>query len=227
MPAIDHDLFLADLAARTGVRLTDARREAFEFLLARLSRDAGFTMLREAPTCWRPCSGRSRARSCRSGSDGSTARRARARGRNQDRYWRTGFYDRGYVQIAWDFNYAKAGARLAGTPFTVDGVPFVVTPTSFTGDPDLVLHPRSPTRSARAACARAGSPAASSARRSASASRRTTSTHAASSTGPTTRRKSPRSRTHTSCCCARRCVSRRCRRPHRLRRILDGGRCGA
>lgn len=45
MPAIDHDLFLADLAA-TGVRLTDARREAFEFLLARLSRDAGFTMLR-------------------------------------------------------------------------------------------------------------------------------------------------------------------------------------
>lgn len=33
---------------------------------------------------------------------------------NQDRYWLTGFYGRGYVQITWEKNYAKFG--IADTP---------------------------------------------------------------------------------------------------------------
>jgi hypothetical protein len=32
----------------------------------------------------------------------------------QDRYWHTGFYGRGFVQLTWDWNYRKAGQKLAG-----------------------------------------------------------------------------------------------------------------
>lgn len=31
----------------------------------------------------------------------------------QDRYWGSGFYGRGYVQLTWDWNYRKAGERLS------------------------------------------------------------------------------------------------------------------
>jgi hypothetical protein len=31
---------------------------------------------------------------------------------NQKKYWNTGFYGRGYVQLTWDYNYEKAGKKL-------------------------------------------------------------------------------------------------------------------
>lgn len=45
---------------------------------------------------------------------------------NQDRYWLSGYYGRGYVQITWKRNYERAGREI--------GVDLV-------GDPDLALRP--------------------------------------------------------------------------------------
>lgn len=45
---------------------------------------------------------------------------------NQDRYWLSGYYGRGYVQITWRKNYERAGREI--------GVDLV-------GDPDLALRP--------------------------------------------------------------------------------------
>lgn len=55
----------------------------------------------------------------------------------QDRYWSTGFYGRGYVQITWLQNYAKAGQQLAGKRIAGK----VIAADSFTKNPDAVLDP--------------------------------------------------------------------------------------
>jgi hypothetical protein len=46
----------------------------------------------------------------------------------QDRYWHTGFYGRGYVQLTWERNYRKASQALYGD-------------TRLVTDPDLLLLP--------------------------------------------------------------------------------------
>lgn len=39
--------------------------------------------------------------------------KAGSKGRkNQDRYWLSGYFGRGYVQLTWDYNYKKAGTKL-------------------------------------------------------------------------------------------------------------------
>jgi hypothetical protein len=55
----------------------------------------------------------------------------------QDRYWGTGFYGRGYVQITWRQNYANAGQKLAGKRIAGK----VIAVDSFTGNPNAVLDP--------------------------------------------------------------------------------------
>jgi hypothetical protein len=54
--------------------------------------------------------------------------RAGSKGRaNQDRYWNTGFYGRGYVQLTWKKNYELASKQLG---------------FDFVSDPDLVMRPK-------------------------------------------------------------------------------------
>jgi hypothetical protein len=55
----------------------------------------------------------------------------------QDRYWSTGFYGRGYVQITWRQNYANAGQKLTGKRIAGK----VIAVDSFTMNPDAVLDP--------------------------------------------------------------------------------------
>ncbi len=50
----------------------------------------------------------------------------------QDRYWSSGFYGRGYVQLTWKRNYRAATERLRALGFDVDLV----------AQPDLALEPR-------------------------------------------------------------------------------------
>jgi hypothetical protein len=38
---------------------------------------------------------------------------------NQNRYWLSGYYGRGYVQLTWDYNYIKAGKKL-GQPLATN-----------------------------------------------------------------------------------------------------------
>lgn len=53
----------------------------------------------------------------------------------QDRYWGTGFYGRGYVQITWRQNYSNAGQKLAGKRIAGK----VIAADSFVNNPDAVL----------------------------------------------------------------------------------------
>jgi hypothetical protein len=55
----------------------------------------------------------------------------------QDRYWPSGFYGRGYVQITWDYNYRKAGQKLAGQ--WLGGVQ--IHPDTLERHPDFMLRP--------------------------------------------------------------------------------------
>lgn len=57
--------------------------------------------------------------------------------RLQDRYWYTGYYGRGYVQLTWDWNYKKAGIALAGQSF--GGVR--IEAETLLRQPDLLLQP--------------------------------------------------------------------------------------
>jgi hypothetical protein len=58
----------------------------------------------------------------------------------QDRYWRTGFYGRGYVQITWEENYRKAGLNLSGMHLVINGAPVIVSQQTFAQNPDYVLN---------------------------------------------------------------------------------------
>jgi putative chitinase len=59
----------------------------------------------------------------------------------QNRYWSSGFFGRGYVQITWEKNYQKAGERLAGTAFTLASGDLTVEADTLVNQPELVLQP--------------------------------------------------------------------------------------
>lgn len=141
MFSIDHPKFFADFTPRTGIRLTGERQDALSFLLSRLENDDGFTMLRElayvlATVRWETMHSFAPIKERRF----SRAKTPREWER-QNRYWQTGYYGRGYVQITWEDNYKKAGQRLAGMKFSTNGSDITVDAATFTQNPDYVLHP--------------------------------------------------------------------------------------
>ncbi len=138
---VDHARFFEGFAAGVGLTLTPARQASLEVLLARLAQDADFSMVEEwsyllATIQWEtartfiPC------------------KEVRAdAGKNpklwaiQNKYWPSGYYGRGYVQITWQKNYQMAGQKLSGQTFIVNGTPRLVTANTFVTTPDLVLDP--------------------------------------------------------------------------------------
>ncbi len=136
----DHRRFFTDFSFRTGLTLTPERRSAVDFLLKKFEGDAGFTMLRElayvlATTRWETAHTFLPIKEKRF----SRAKNPREWER-QDRYWRTGFYGRGYVQITWEENYRKAGQKLTGTRLVINGAPVFVEVETFVQNPDYVLN---------------------------------------------------------------------------------------
>ncbi|HEX8267369.1 MAG TPA: hypothetical protein VF596_18360 [Pyrinomonadaceae bacterium] len=61
--------------------------------------------------------------------------------RTQSRYWGTGFYGRGFVQLTHKDKYQKAGRHLAGMSITLNNNPLIINSTTFVNKPDLVLQP--------------------------------------------------------------------------------------
>ncbi len=59
----------------------------------------------------------------------------------QDRYWNTGFFGRGYVQITWERNYQNAGQRLAGMTFQLPSRNVTMQADTLVNEPDLALEP--------------------------------------------------------------------------------------
>lgn len=140
MFTLDEQRFFADLPFRTGLRLTPDRRKALAFLLGKFRDDAEFTMIRElayvlATIRWETAHTFLPLRERRM----SRARNPREWER-QDRYWKTGFYGRGYVQITWEKNYRKAGQKLTGTSIQLDRLVSISAET-FIESPDTVMHP--------------------------------------------------------------------------------------
>ncbi len=136
----DHNRFFMDFSLRTGLSLTPERRSAADFLLTKFEGDAGFTMVRElayvlATVRWET------AHSFMPIKERRFNRNTNPRDwENQDRYWRTGFYGRGYVQITWEDNYRRAGQKLAGTRLVINGAPVNVSAETFVQNPDFVLN---------------------------------------------------------------------------------------
>jgi hypothetical protein len=141
MLTFERDTFFGDLQGRTGIVLEPAARAGLGFLLGQLEADPDFTQFRDAAYVlatirWE------------TGQTYTPVKEKRARrDRNpqlwkvQNRYWPSGFYGRGYVQITWEKNYRAAGDRLTGTVFTTDAGPMTVRSETFVDDPDLVLEP--------------------------------------------------------------------------------------
>lgn len=141
MFAIDAATFHADAASRLGIRLSDERRQGVDFLLKRLGADNEFTMVRElayvlATIRWETASTFQPIRERR-----AVRERNPQHWERQNRYWGSGYYGRGYVQITWDYNYRRAGQKLAGKTFPIDGVQRTIEPDSFLKNPDWVMHP--------------------------------------------------------------------------------------
>lgn len=141
MFAFDRARFFADFTARTRVALNPARRAALDFLLGQFERDAGFTMVRElayvlATIHWETAATFAPIRERRANPDRNPRLHAR-----QQRYWPSGYFGRGYVQLTWDYNYRTAGQKLNGETFAVNGTTLAVTPTTFLQHPDYLLEP--------------------------------------------------------------------------------------
>jgi hypothetical protein len=136
----DHNRFFTDFSLRTGLSLTPERRSAADFILTKFEGDAGFTMVRElayvlATVRWET------AHTFMPIKERRFNRNTHPRDwENQDRYWRTGFYGRGYVQITWEDNYRKAGQKLTGTRIVINGAPVTVSAETFVQNPDFVLN---------------------------------------------------------------------------------------
>ena len=141
MLAFDRARFFADFAARTRVALTPARRDSIDFLLGRFEQDAGFTMVRElayvlATIQWETGATFAPIRERRANPEKNPKLHAL-----QQRYWPSGYFGRGYVQLTWDYNYRNAGQKLAGEKFRVNGATVAITPTTFLQHPDYLLDP--------------------------------------------------------------------------------------
>ena len=137
---LDEQRFLTDLPSRTGLRLTPEREKAVRFVLGRLRRDPDFTMIRElayvlATIRWETAHSFLPLKEKRA----SRARNPRV-WELQSRYWNTGFYGRGYVQITWEKNYRNAGRKLAGTTIEL-APPLAIAADTFVQTPDHVMQP--------------------------------------------------------------------------------------
>ncbi len=141
MFAFDRQRFLAEFTARTGVAMNAARQQALTFLLDSIERDDGFTTLRElayvlATIHWETGRTFSPVKELRASETRNPSLYAR-----QQRYWPSGYYGRGYVQLTWDYNYKNASKKLEGEVFPVGGQAVTVTPTTFLDHPDYLLEP--------------------------------------------------------------------------------------
>jgi putative chitinase len=135
---IDREVFFGDWRDRTRLPLTAWRRASVEGLLARIEDDDALsatlrhvayllaTIRWETGHTFAPC----KEKLINVGTQPKEAAR-------QMRYWKTGFYGRGFVQITWLANYQRAGRELAG--MCLGGRE--INEQSFAREPDLVLEP--------------------------------------------------------------------------------------
>jgi putative chitinase len=142
MYSFNRTRFFADFTTRTALTLSTSRRAALEFLLAQLERDPGLKLLREAAYVlatirWETMHTFLPIKEKRFNREKNPREAAR-----QDRYWNTGYYGRGYVQITWQDNYRKVGEGLTGSRLRIGGANIIVDARTFVDNADWVLDPQ-------------------------------------------------------------------------------------
>lgn len=106
------DIFVSSYRAVPGKPLNPSQKNGLSFLLGKVSDDSRFTSIEQVAYFLATIQHETnhKFQPIREGRERSTSKRRP----NQDRYWLTGYYGRGYVQITWKKNYAKFG--IAGNP---------------------------------------------------------------------------------------------------------------
>ncbi len=141
MFAFDRDVFFKDLPLRTGLAPKPASKDGLTFLLDAFETDAGFTQIRDlaymlATVRWETGHTFQPVKEKRASKDKNPRL-----WKIQNRYWSSGFFGRGYVQITWEKNYQKAGERLAGTALTLASGDLTLEADTLVNQPELVLQP--------------------------------------------------------------------------------------
>lgn len=141
MFAFDRTIFFGDLEARTGLVPKGAVRSGLSFLLDQFEADPGFTQIRDlayvlATIRWETAQTFQPVKEKRASRDKNPRL-----WEIQNRYWSSGYFGRGYVQITWENNYRKASERLAGTTVALNSASLTVQAETLADEPDLVLKP--------------------------------------------------------------------------------------
>jgi len=139
----DKEIFLRDYEGRAG--LNPLQRPGLETLLDQIMADVEFTRIREIAYLLATVKGET--------GFFQPVREKRANPQRQpdlfklqQRYFPSGFFGRGYVQLTFEDNYRNAGVKLTGKTVALDsccGPPRAITigPETFVKEPNLVLQP--------------------------------------------------------------------------------------
>ncbi len=139
----NQEIFFRDYEGRAGLNAN--QRPGLEILLDQVMADAEFTLIREAAYLLATVKGETGFFQpiCEKRAN---PHRQPDLFKLQERYFRSGFFGRGYVQLTFEDNYRNAGIRLAGRTISLDnccGPPREITIGSetFVKEPDMVMHP--------------------------------------------------------------------------------------
>jgi len=137
----NRNIFFRDFSNRSRLTLSTNQLAGLEFLLEKIETDTEYSMIREisyvlATIRWETAETFQPIKEKRF--NRSTHPKA---WENQDVYWRTGFFGRGYVQITWEKNYCEAGTWLAGRKFQIFGNEILIEQETLVQNPEFVLDP--------------------------------------------------------------------------------------
>ncbi len=131
------DDYKGRFATITNQRVVDG----LTFLLDEIEKDNGFTMIREVAYFLATIKGETGIFHPLQEKRASRINQPKL-WETQNRYWNTGFYGRGYVQLTWENNYLKAGKKLVGLKMKKNGgVEITITEKTFVQTADLVMQP--------------------------------------------------------------------------------------
>lgn len=140
----DRQKFFADYKGRFGAA-TETQKNGLDFLLRKFESDDRLTMIRELAYVLATVKGEA--------GNFQPIKEKRANPKKQpklfaiqQKYWPTGFFGRGYVQLTHKPNYRNAGTKLAGSVVVLPGNtnterPITVDSETFVNDPNLVMQP--------------------------------------------------------------------------------------
>ncbi|HEX8651146.1 MAG TPA: hypothetical protein VF708_09915 [Pyrinomonadaceae bacterium] len=140
----DRAIFFRDYRARFG-SLSQTEVDGLNFLLEQIERDEAMTVLRQVAYLLATVKGET-GKFQPLKERRANPRRQPALFRQQQRYFPSGFFGRGYVQLTFRENYRNAGQKLAGMVIQVpngNGSQRTITISrdTFVNEPDLVMQP--------------------------------------------------------------------------------------